>query len=466
MTEPIGSGQVSGNCWSYEGRHVTLKREKGNGVSERRKEVEGLIASKEESIRAKRSRWERQREQVLKLKKIKADIDALRAEEERAQRKGDLQRAAEIKYGKIPELEKSLATAQRELAAAQEAGGSYVREEITPEDIAVIIARWTGIPVSKMLEAESERLLHMEERLKQRVVGQDEAVARIAKAIRLARAGLQDANRPIGSFLFLGPTGVGKTELAKALAEFLFDDERNILRIDMSEYMEKHAVSRLIGAPPGYVGYEEGGQLSEAVRRRPYSVVLFDEIEKAHRDVFNVLLQVMDDGRLTDGMGRTVDFRNTILIMTSNVGSSYILELSDRAEVERRCQEALRAEFRPEFLNRIDSIVIFQRLTRERIRGIVDIQLARLAPVLKERQLRLALTDTAKDRLAELGYDPAFGARPLKRVIREHVLEPLSEELIAGRIQTGDTVEVDVDRAGSLVLKREARSSGPAAARA
>jgi ATP-dependent Clp protease ATP-binding subunit ClpB len=444
-----------------------LKREKGDGVGERRKEVEGLIASKEESIRAKRSRWERQREQVLKLKKIKADIDALRAEEERAQRKGDLQRAAEIKYGKIPELERALAAAQRELSAAQEAGGSYVREEITPEDIAVIIARWTGIPVSKMLEAESDRLLHMEERLKLRVVGQDEAVARIAKAIRLARAGLQDRNRPIGSFLFLGPTGVGKTELAKALAEFLFDDERNIVRIDMSEYMEKHAVSRLIGAPPGYVGYEEGGQLTEAVRRRPYSVVLFDEIEKAHRDVFNVLLQVMDDGRLTDGMGRTVDFRNTILIMTSNVGSSYILELSDRGEVERRCQEALRAEFRPEFLNRIDSIVIFQRLTRERIRGIVDIQLAHLAPVLKERQLLLSLTDAAKDRLAELGYDPAFGARPLKRVIREQLLEPLSEQLIAGRIQTGDTVEVDVDRTpGSLVLRRKTRSPEPAVARA
>jgi ATP-dependent Clp protease ATP-binding subunit ClpB len=437
-----------------------LKREKGKEVKERRKEVAAIIASKEETIRAMRTRWEQQRDHVRQIKKIKGDIDALRAEEERAQRQGDLQRAAEIKFAKIPELEKAAEAAQEALATAQAEGGSYVREEITPEDIAVIISRWTGIPVSKMLESESERLLHMEERLKQRVVGQDEAVQRVAKAIRLARAGLQETNRPIGSFLFLGPTGVGKTELAKALAEFLFDDEHNIVRIDMSEYMEKHAVSRLIGAPPGYVGYEEGGQLTEAVRRRPYSVVLFDEIEKAHRDVFNVLLQVMDDGRLTDGMGSTVDFRNTILIMTSNVGSSYILELSERNEVERRCEEALRVEFRPEFLNRIDSILIFQRLTRERIRGIVDIQLQRLAPILRERQLRLSLTDAAKDRLAELGYDPAFGARPLKRILREHVLEPLSEELIAGRVQTGDTVEIDTDSSShSLTLKRVERET-------
>ena len=402
-----------------------------------------------------RGRWEQQRSVVFKIKQLKGDIDAARLDEERAQRQGDLGKAAELKYGKIPELERALEHAQQELAQAQQAG-AFVREEVTSEDIAVVIARWTGIPVSKMLESESDRLLQMESRLRERVVGQDEAVVRVAKAIRLARAGLQDPNRPIGSFLFLGPTGVGKTELAKALAEFLFDDEHNIVRIDMSEYMEKHTVSRLIGAPPGYVGYEEGGQLTEAVRRRPYSVILLDEIEKAHHDVFNVLLQVMDDGRLTDGRGRTVDFRNTILIMTSNVGSSYILEHSDRNEVERACQAALRAEFRPEFLNRVDSVIIFERLERERIRAIVDIQVARLAPALKERQLQLVLTEAARDRLVELGYDPAFGARPLKRILREQVLEPLSEELIAGRVHSGDTVRVDVDRnSGKVIVHRD-----------
>ena len=313
-----------------------LKREKGGEVRARRAEVERLVAEKEEHIRALRGRWKRQRDIVMEIKRTKADIDALRGEQERATRQGDLGRAAEIQYGRLPALQGVLKSAEQRLLKAQEAG-SYVREEVTAEDIAFIISRWTGIPVSKMLESESERLMKMEEHLHRRVIGQDEAVQRVSRAIRLARAGLQDPDRPIGSFMFLGPTGVGKTELAKALAEFLFDDERNVIRIDMSEYMEKHAVSRLIGAPPGYIGHDEGGQLTEAVRRRPYSVVLFDEIEKAHQDVFNILLQVLDDGRLTDSKGRTVDFRNTILILTSNVGSKYILELDEPAEVKQRC---------------------------------------------------------------------------------------------------------------------------------
>ncbi len=343
--------------------------------------------------------------------------------------------------GELPKLEKQMESDQERLEALQEQG-SFLREAVTAEDIAGVVSRWTGIPVDKMLEAESDRLLKMEERLRLRVVGQDQAVERVAKAIRLARAALQDPNRPIGSFLFLGPTGVGKTELAKALAEFLFDDERNMVRIDMSEYMEKHSVSRLIGAPPGYVGYDEGGQLTEAVRRRPYSVVLLDEIEKAHQDVFNVLLQVMDDGRLTDGQGRTVDFRNVILIMTSNVGSSHILNETDPERARRLVEEALNQHFRPEFLNRIDARMVFHRLDQSTIRGIVDIQLARMEGLLQNRGLTLELNDAAKDFLAEVGYDPAFGARPLKRAVREHILEPLSERLIAGDIPSDSLVVV------------------------
>jgi ATP-dependent Clp protease ATP-binding subunit ClpB len=316
---------------------------------------------------------------------------------------------------------------------------------VTDEDIAMIVSRWTGIPVAKMLESDTQRLLRMEERIHERLVGQEEAVSRVSKAIRMSRAGLQDPHRPIGSFLFLGPTGVGKTELARALAEFLFDDERNIVRIDMSEYMEKHSVSRLIGAPPGYVGYDEGGQLTEAVRRRPYSVVLLDEIEKAHRDVFNVLLQVMDDGRLTDGRGRTVDFRNTILIMTSNVGSSFILEQEDREQMERLAYEALHHTFRPEFLNRIDAILIFHRLDRSHIREILEIQCRRIQALLALQNLQLVLTEKAKDYLADRGFDPTFGARPLKRILQELVMEPLAEKLIAGEIGPNNRVTVDLE---------------------
>ncbi|NLH47330.1 MAG: ATP-dependent chaperone ClpB [Myxococcales bacterium] len=429
-------------------RVVRLQVERQALLMEKHKD-KSRLAELDEEIKAlqkqtdeMKARWQRQRDLVGRIRQVNEESDQLKTEMENARRVGDLQRAAELEYGRLPELGKRLASLQNELKQEQQAG-AFVREEVTDEDIAFVISKWTGIPLSKMLETESGRLLKMEERLRARLVGQDEAVSRVAKAIRLSRAGIADPNRPIGSFLFLGPTGVGKTELARSLAEFLFDDERAMVRLDMSEYMEKHTVSRLIGAPPGYVGYDEGGQLTEAVRRRPYSVVLLDEIEKAHTDVFNVLLQVLDDGRLTDGHGRTVDFRNTILILTSNVGSQYMLELDDRAEIERLANEALRATFRPEFLNRVDAILIFNRLGKDDIRRIVDIQLARYEKLLAAREIVLDLSARAKDRLAEIGYDPAYGARPLKRAIQEHVLEPLSEKIIAGEIKTGQQVKVD-----------------------
>ena len=415
---------------------------KMEGNKPRTKELDGEIKGLQKQVDEMKSRWQRQRDLVTQAHQAKEEIDRLKTEVEQAQRQGDLQRAAEIEYGRLPELNRRIASVQGELKTEQE-HGAFIREEVTEEDVALMVSRWTGIPVTKMLESDSRRLLKMEERIHERLVGQDEAVSRVAKAIRMSRAGISDPNRPIGSFLFLGPTGVGKTELARSLAEFLFDDERNIVRLDMSEYMEKHTVSRLIGAPPGYVGYDEGGQLTEAVRRRPYSVILLDEIEKAHADVFNVLLQVLDDGRLTDGHGRTVDFRNTILIMTSNVGSQYILELSDAKEIERLCNEALRATFKPEFLNRVDAVLIFHRLGPEQIRAIVDIQLRRYDRLLAQRDLTLELTDRAKDQLAKIGYDPAYGARPLKRALQEHVMELLSEKIIAGDVQPGQKVSVD-----------------------
>ena len=421
-----------------------MRMEQGKEARQRVKELTQEIAELQEDVRARRARWQEQRELVLRLKGLKEREEQLKTEVEQTQRRGDLQRAAELTYGELPKLAIEMNHVQEDLKRSQQ-HGSFLREEVTDEDIASIVARWTGVPVTKMLEAEGDRLLRMEQRIHQRLVGQDEAVSRVAKAIRISRAGLQDPNRPVGSFLFLGPTGVGKTELARALAEFLFDDERNMVRVDMSEYMEKHAVSRLIGAPPGYVGYDEGGQLTEAVRRRPYSVVLLDEVEKAHRDVFNILLQVLDDGRLTDGHGRTVDFRNTILIMTSNVGSDHIQQQDDRQEVERRCNEALQQTFRPELLNRIDAVLIFERLDREAIRAIVEIQLRRLDHRLEQQGLELQLTDAAKDFLAAKGYDPAFGARPLKRAIQEHVLEALSEAIISGAVQPGSRVEVDLE---------------------
>ena len=370
------------------------------------------------------------------------NIDSAKTESQLAQRKGDLNRAAELRFGRLPELEKQLSAKNDEIKAAQ-ASGSFLREEVTEEDIAAVVSKWTGIPVEKMLEGEQSRLGNMEERLHRRVIGQNPAVEAVANAVRRARAGLQDPNRPIGSFIFLGPTGVGKTELARALAEFLFDDETHMVRIDMSEYMEKHSVSRLIGAPPGYVGYDEGGQLTEAVRRRPYSVVLFDEIEKAHGDVFNVLLQMLDDGRLTDGQGRTVDFKNTVILMTSNVGSHLLL--GEHPNVEAAMDE-LRRTFRPEFLNRIDEIVVFERLTRADIDHIVDLQIEHFRKLLVERDLGIELLPEARAFLADKGYDPTYGARPLKRAIMTYLQNQLAKQLIAGAFLPGDTIVVD--RAG------------------
>jgi ATP-dependent Clp protease ATP-binding subunit ClpB len=382
--------------------------------------------------------WAEEKAQLDRVKEITKQIDELRMEAERAERAGDLARVAEIRYGRLPELE-------AEFQSREEPETRLMKEEVDEDDVAAVVARWTGIPVDRLLEGETEKLIHMEERLHERVVGQDEAVSAVANALRRARSGLQDPNRPIGSFVFLGPTGVGKTELARALAEFMFDDERAMVRLDMSEYMEKHTVSRLIGAPPGYVGYDEGGQLTEAVRRRPYSVVLLDEIEKAHHDVFNVLLQLLDDGRLTDGQGRTVDFRNTVLIMTSNV----------------RSLEDMRERFRPEFLNRVDEIVVFEQLTREQLGEIVELQLARLRARLADRRIDVELTPAAKELLAEAGWDPAYGARPLKRALQRLIENPLASALLEGRFGEGDTILVDA-RDGELVFERAAVAAAAA----
>jgi ATP-dependent Clp protease ATP-binding subunit ClpB len=412
----------------------------GKESKEVREPLERELAEAQERRNELAARWNKEKEQLERVKEITRAIDELRGEAERAERTGDLQRVAEIQYGELPALEKELAEREQE-----DGFEPMVKEEVDEDDVAAVVARWTGIPVDKLLEGETEKLIHMEERLHERVVGQDEAVEAVANALRRARSGLQDPNRPIGSFVFLGPTGVGKTELARALAEFMFDDERALVRLDMSEYMEKHAVSRLVGAPPGYVGYEEGGQLTEAVRRRPYSVVLLDEIEKAHPDVFNILLQILDDGRLTDGHGRTVDFRNTVLIMTSNVRSA----------------EAMTEIFRPEFLNRIDEIVEFRPLSKDQIAEIVDLQLRRVHDRLAERGLQLELTDEAKDVLAEAGWDPTYGARPLKRAIQRLVENPLALRLLEGEFAEGDTVRIDA-KDGELAFEK-AGAAEPAA---
>ncbi|HEX7262463.1 MAG TPA: AAA family ATPase, partial [Luteolibacter sp.] len=379
-------------------------------------------------------------------------IESLKGEAERAQRIGDLTRASQITYGDLPGAHRELEAAKDQLAALQNQG-ALLKEEVTEDDIARIVSSWTGIPVNRLQEGEKQKLVNMEQRLGERVVGQKKAIKAVANAVRRARAGFQDENRPIGSFIFLGPTGVGKTELSKALAEFLFDDEGAMIRIDMSEYMEKHSVARLIGAPPGYVGYEEGGQLSEQVRRKPYSVVLFDEIEKAHPDVFNVLLQVLDDGRITDGQGRTVDFRNTVLIMTSNIGSQFILHEGNAEQREAKVTEALRGHFRPEFLNRIDEIIIFDRLAREEITTIVDLQLARVRQRLAKQGLGLALSEAAKEHIGTQGYDPIYGARPLKRVIQHLLLDPLSLDVLEGKFANGDVIQADVT-GGQIVFTK------------
>jgi ATP-dependent Clp protease ATP-binding subunit ClpB len=420
-----------------------LKKESDPASRERLRSLEKELADLVEQIDALTARWNLEKEAIAAIRSVKGRTEETRALAERAEKEGDLARAAELRYGTMRELEANLARRNEELEKLH-AEGRMLSEEVSDHDVAEVVARWTGIPVSRLMQGEMEKLIHLEEHLHERLVGQDRAVAAVSDAIRRSRAGLADPHRPIGSFIFLGPTGVGKTELARALAEFLFDDERAMVRIDMSEYMEKHSVSRLIGAPPGYVGYDEGGQLTEAVRRRPYSVLLLDEVEKAHQDVFNVLLQLLDDGRLTDGQGRTVDFTNAVLIMTSNLGSEFIQpDLPDEV-VEERVMRAVQAHFRPEFLNRVDDVMVFSRLTREQIRQIVDIQLEQLKRRLADRRISLELTDQAKDHLAAEGYDPVYGARPLKRMIQRLVADPLALKLLAGELGDGDTVVVDL----------------------
>ncbi|MEI7894590.1 MAG: AAA family ATPase, partial [Myxococcales bacterium] len=437
-----------------------LVRERDPASKGRATAVRKELADLEEKASAMRAQWLREKEVLDEVRKNQRAIDELRTEAELAQRRGDLGKVAEISYGKIPSLERSNEEHRRTLARVQEKS-SYLREEVTDQDIAGIVAKWTGIPVSKMLRGEMEKLLRMEQEIAKRVVGQGEAVEAVANAVRRSRAGLGDEKRPIGSFLFLGPTGVGKTELARALAEYLFDDERAMIRLDMSEYMEKHAVSRLIGAPPGYVGYDEGGQLTEPVRRRPYAVVLFDEVEKAHQDVWNVLLQVLDDGRLTDGQGRTVDFKNTVIILTSNVGSHHIQAIEDRAGldeetrkelVRRAVTEDLRKIFRPEFLNRLDELVFFGRLDRAELRKIVDIQLTRFAQRLERRELGVEVSEGAREVLAERGWDPQYGARPLKRALQKGLEDPLAKRVLAGEFPAGTTIGVEVGPTGELVF--------------
>jgi len=426
-----------------------LKKESDAASKDRLVRLDKSIAELEEKSKTLSQRWEGEKSKLGDAQKLKVELDQRRTELEQAQRRGDLARAGELAYGVIPGLEKKLKSVEGE-----DSKGAMVEEAVTPDHIAQIVSRWTGIPVDRMLEGEREKLLRMEETLAKRVVGQREAVEAVSTAVRRARAGLQDPNRPIGSFIFLGPTGVGKTELTKALAAFLFDDESAMVRIDMSEFMEKHSVARLIGAPPGYVGYEEGGALTEAVRRRPYQVVLFDEIEKAHPDVFNILLQVLDDGRLTDGQGRTVDFKNTLIIMTSNIGSEFLVNQKEGEDVDAvrpYVMAEMKTKFRPEFLNRIDEIILFHRLRREHMATIVDIQIGRLQKLLADRKLKIELDDTARTWLANKGYDPAYGARPLKRVIQKSVQDPLAEQILAGKIKDGQTVRLSV-RDGNLVI--------------
>lgn len=453
---PVEIDEVRRRMMQLEIEREALRKEKDDASRERLAKLEKELAQLRERDAAMRLHWEKEKEVIGNLRSLTQALDLLRNEEENAKRNNDLGRAAEIMYGRIPKIEQQIKEAQAKLAEVQKTQ-KMLKEEVDAEDIAAVVSSWTHIPVSRLLEAEKAKLLHMEDRLRERVVGQEEAVSAVSKAVRRARSGLQDPNRPIGSFIFLGPTGVGKTELARALAEFLFDDEHAMVRIDMSEFMEKHSVSRLIGAPPGYVGYDEGGYLTEHIRRKPYSVVLFDEIEKAHQDVFNVLLQILDDGRLTDGQGRTVDFRNTLIIMTSNLGGVIIQETLERhpgldrssseyEQMEARVQDALRAQFRPEFLNRVDETIIFHSLDREDLKTIVEIQLARLRAHLVEKRITLELSSAARGVLADEGYDPVYGARPLKRVIQKRVLDALASEILEGRILDGDTVKVDVPK--------------------
>ncbi|MBI4488298.1 MAG: ATP-dependent chaperone ClpB [Deltaproteobacteria bacterium] len=443
---PTEIDEVERKILQLEIERQALKREKDKASQERLGRLEREIQALRNSSEELKSHWTREKEAIQRLRSLKEKIEATKLEEQQAQRAGDLNRAAELRYGVLIQLNKELAEENQKLFELQK-DRKMLKEEVDAEDVAEVVAKWTGIPVSKMLEGEIQKLLKMEERLKARVIGQDQAIEVVANAVRRARAGLQDPNRPIGSFIFLGPTGVGKTELCRALAEFLFDDEQAMVRLDMSEFMEKHSVARLIGAPPGYVGYEEGGYLTEAVRRRPYSVVLFDEIEKAHPEVFNALLQILEDGRMTDGQGRTVDFKNTVIILTSNLGSQYIQDLGekDRKEMEHRVTTALRQAFKPEFLNRIDETVIFNSLGRDQIKEIVEIQLRRLVRMLAERKMSLEVTDRAKGFLAGKGYDPVYGARPLKRTIQRLIQDPLALRILQGEFREGEKVKIDLD---------------------
>jgi len=446
---------VERRIMQLEIERTALQKERDPSAVERREQIERELAELRERSSGMKAQWQREKESLGAVGKIKQEIDQAKIEAEQAARTGDLAKAAEITYGRIPQLQKQMTDAEGKLAS-NSGRPQFLKEEVTADDIAEVVARWTGIPVTRLLESERERLTKLEGELAERVIGQPEAVLAVADAVRRSRAGLQDPNRPIGSFIFLGPTGVGKTETARALADFLFDDERAMVRIDMSEYMEKHAVARLIGAPPGYVGYEEGGQLTEAVRRRPYSVILFDEIEKAHPDVFNILLQILDDGRLTDSQGRTVDFRNSVIIMTSNIGSPFILEHArgDWAIVETQVMAEMRRVFKPEFLNRVDDIIIFRPLGQEQIEKIVDLQLKRLEKLLADRKITILVTPEAKHVLAEEGFDPAFGARPLKRSIQRLIQNPLAMAVLDGKFNDGDTVVVDVGPNGQLQLHR------------
>ncbi len=435
-----------------------LAKEENVHSKERLNLIEAEIAELQTKIAGLKAQWENEKGVITRINDLKKKLEETREAANRAEREGDLNRAAELRYGQVPQLQRDLDAASAQLAEMQK-GGALLREEVTDEDIAQIVSKWTGVPVTKMLESEVQKLVRMEDRLKQRVIGQEEAITAVSNAVRRSRAGLKDPNRPIGSFIFMGPTGVGKTELARALAEFLFDDENAMVRIDMSEYMERHAVARLIGAPPGYVGYEEGGQLTEAIRRRPYAVVLFDEIEKAHPEVFNVMLQILDDGRLTDSKGRVVDFKNTVIIMTSNTGAQYIFEYqksvqspAQEEEMRRKVEEELHRHFRPEFLNRIDDIIIFHALTLAQIKRIVDVQLRNLSKMISARGLTLEVSEAAKDALAHQGYDPAFGARPLKRALQRQIIDPLAIKLLEGSFHQGDTVFVNAAGDGKVEL--------------
>ncbi|HKA50243.1 MAG TPA: AAA family ATPase, partial [Candidatus Dormibacteraeota bacterium] len=463
---PVELDELERTIRQLEIERQALKKEQDAASRDRLAVLERNLAQLNEQRNALRARWDREKEIISRIRQLKARTEEIRHEAERAERAADFETAARLRYGEAIEIQKQLERANAELSQVQ-TSGALLKEEVDEDDIAAIVSKWTGIPVTRLMEGEIQKLIHMETGLHNRVVGQEEAVEAVANAVRRSRSGLSDPNRPVGSFIFMGPTGVGKTELARALAEFLFDDEQALVRLDMSEYQERHTVARMLGAPPGYVGYDEGGQLTEAIRRRPYAVVLFDEIEKAHPDVFNVLLQLLDDGRLTDGQGRTVDFRNTVLIMTSNLGSQMIQELSERkpwSDVREAAMGVLRDHFRPEFLNRVDEVITFRPLTREQLASIVDLQVERLRTRLAERKIGLALTDAARALLAERGWDPVYGARPLKRTIQKLVQDQLAMRLLEGEFAEGDTVEVDAAD-GELTFARKAVPEAVAASR-